>query len=285
MLARAAKTARRCRRGKLDDSLLWQRVAADEMPPDDPLEAEEKRAASRAGSRPAHRACRLKAATHPSGDHWAFVPLAQSPAVAAGASDDRARNDVDRFCWPSSKRRASAFNRRGRSGDAHSPRGVRPDWACRRRRKRSPRFRTIDSADAYERMVDRYLASPHYGERWGKFWLDAAGYADSNGYFNADSDRPLAYRYRDYVVRSVQRGQAVRPVRARAARRRRAGRVTQPGEATTRRSDLAARSDALPAQRPGRHRRKRRQRRGTAHRPLRGARIVLADRRRRRCWG
>src|SRR5437867_677431 len=58
------------------------------------------------------------------------------------------------------------------------------------------------TADAYERMVDRYLASPNYGEHWGKYWLDAAGYADSNGYFNADSDRPLAWRYRDYVVRS-----------------------------------------------------------------------------------
>jgi hypothetical protein len=58
------------------------------------------------------------------------------------------------------------------------------------------------SPGAYERMVDRYLASPHYGERWGKFWLDAAGYADSNGYFSADSDRPLAWRYRDYVVRA-----------------------------------------------------------------------------------
>ncbi|MFO0953847.1 MAG: DUF1549 domain-containing protein [Isosphaeraceae bacterium] len=37
--------------------------------------------------------------------------------------------------------------------------------------------------DAYERLVDRLLDSPDYGERWGKFWLDAAGYADSNGYF------------------------------------------------------------------------------------------------------
>src|SRR5262249_10745832 len=58
------------------------------------------------------------------------------------------------------------------------------------------------SVDAYERMVERCLASPRYGERWGKYWLDAAGYADSNGYFNADSDRPLAWRYRDYVIRS-----------------------------------------------------------------------------------
>ena len=58
---------------------------------------------------------------------------------------------------------------------------------------------------AYERMVEQYLNSPRYGERWGKHWLDAAGYADSNGYFNADTDRPLAYRYRDYVIRSLNR--------------------------------------------------------------------------------
>jgi hypothetical protein len=63
-------------------------------------------------------------------------------------------------------------------------------------------FLADGAPDAYDRMVERYLASPHYGERWGKYWLDAAGYADSNGYFNADSDRPLAWKYRDYVVRS-----------------------------------------------------------------------------------
>ena len=64
-------------------------------------------------------------------------------------------------------------------------------------------FLSDRSDAAYENMVERYLASPRYGERWGKHWLDAAGYADSNGYFNADTDRPLAYRYRDYVVRSI----------------------------------------------------------------------------------
>jgi hypothetical protein len=63
-------------------------------------------------------------------------------------------------------------------------------------------FLADKTANAYGKMVDRYLASPHYGQRWGKHWLDAAGYADSNGYFNADSDRPLAWKYRDYVVKS-----------------------------------------------------------------------------------
>ncbi len=55
---------------------------------------------------------------------------------------------------------------------------------------------------AFETLVERLLASPHYGERWGKYWLDASGYADSNGYFSADSDRPLAYRYRDTIIRA-----------------------------------------------------------------------------------
>jgi hypothetical protein len=63
-------------------------------------------------------------------------------------------------------------------------------------------FLADPTPDAFARMVDRYLAAPAYGERMGKLWLDAAGYADSNGYFNADSDRPLAWKYRDYVVRS-----------------------------------------------------------------------------------
>src|SRR5260370_24703399 len=63
----------------------------------------------------------------------------------------------------------------------------------------------VRAGDAYAMMGERFLASPHYGERWGKYWLDSAGYADSNGYFNADSDRPLAYRYRDWVVRTLNR--------------------------------------------------------------------------------
>jgi hypothetical protein len=62
--------------------------------------------------------------------------------------------------------------------------------------------------DAYELLVERLLESPHYGERWGQHWLDVAGYADSNGYFDADSDRPLAWKYRDYVIRAVNSDKA-----------------------------------------------------------------------------
>jgi hypothetical protein len=56
-----------------------------------------------------------------------------------------------------------------------------------------------DSPDAFNRVVDRLLASPAYGERWGRHWLDVARYADSNGY-EFDEVRPDAWRYRDYVI-------------------------------------------------------------------------------------
>ena len=57
------------------------------------------------------------------------------------------------------------------------------------------------SPDAYEKVVDRLLASPHYGERWARHWLDLARYAESEG-FKADETRPNAWRYRDYVIKA-----------------------------------------------------------------------------------
>ena len=62
-------------------------------------------------------------------------------------------------------------------------------------------FLADTSADAYEKVVDRLLASPRYGERWGRHWLDLARYADSDG-FKADHTRPNMWRYRDYVIRA-----------------------------------------------------------------------------------
>jgi hypothetical protein len=56
--------------------------------------------------------------------------------------------------------------------------------------------------DAYEKLIDRLLASPRYGERWGRHWLDVAGYADSEGKREQDLPRPHAWRYRDYVIRA-----------------------------------------------------------------------------------
>ena len=62
-------------------------------------------------------------------------------------------------------------------------------------------FLSDKSPNAWEKVVDRLLASPAYGERWGRHWLDVARYADSNG-FKADETRPNIWRYRDYVIKA-----------------------------------------------------------------------------------
>ena len=64
------------------------------------------------------------------------------------------------------------------------------------------RWRGSRDSDWYETMIDHLLASPHYGERWGRYWLDVAGYADSEGGVSADPVRQVAWKYRDYVIRA-----------------------------------------------------------------------------------
>src|SRR5205823_15111423 len=63
-------------------------------------------------------------------------------------------------------------------------------------------FLADESPDAYERLIDRLLASPHHGEHWARHWLDLVRYAESDGY-KQDAYRSEAWRYRDYVVRSL----------------------------------------------------------------------------------
>ena len=62
-----------------------------------------------------------------------------------------------------------------------------------------------DDSQWYPKMIDRLLASPHYGERWGRYWLDLAGYADSEGGVSADPVRQVAWKYRDYVIESFNK--------------------------------------------------------------------------------
>ena len=182
--------------GKLDQSLLWERVSAGEMPPDKPLSAVEKETL--------RKWIAAGAAGLSSGDggvHWAFRAFTGSAPPPVRHSK-RLRNTVDRYIQarleqeklsigPAADRR-TLIRRVSLDVTGLPP---TPDAV--------EQFLNDASANAYEKMVDRYLASPRFGERWGKHWLDAAGYADSNGYFSADTDRPHAWRYRDYVIRSL----------------------------------------------------------------------------------
>ena len=99
-------------------------------------------------------------------------------------------------------------------------------------------FLKDDSPKAYDKVVDRLLASPHYGERWGRHWLDAARYADSDG-FEKDKPRQV-WMYRDWVVNAFNRDLALRPVHHRADCRRPAA---QSDAGPTRRHRLPAQLD------------------------------------------
>jgi hypothetical protein len=136
--------------------------------------------------------------------HWAFQPLstAKPPAVKNTAWP---KNDLDRFVL-------AALEKNGR---APAPEA---DPATLIRRVTldltgllptpeevtafvSDMSDSSDQLDAYAALIDRLLQSPRYGERWGRHWLDLARYADTGGTHN-DLDRPHAWKYRDYVIRS-----------------------------------------------------------------------------------
>jgi hypothetical protein len=200
-VARGGESGKAIVPGEPEASLLWQRVASDEMPEDEPLPADEKDLLRRwiaAGSPGLPKNVPDK----PDGDeHWAFQKLRpRSPPDVRGATN--IRTPIDAFV---EDRLATVGLAIGPEADRNTLiRRVAFDLTGLPPTPTEIVAFLADATDtAYENMVERYLASPRYGERWGKYWLDAAGYADSNGYFNADTDRPLAYRYRDYVVRSI----------------------------------------------------------------------------------
>ncbi len=188
----------------LESSSLWMRVERGEMPPDQPLETAEREVLRQwilAGT-PGLPAARPGSEAD---DHWAFRPLVR-PKVPQG-SEAESKTAIDAFLETA---RLAAGVRSNSSAPAEklirrvsfAVTGLPPTL------EELNRFRGVadpnnDGPNNYSQMVEYYLASQQYGVRWAKVWLDAAGYADSNGYFNADSDRPLAYRYRDYVVRSL----------------------------------------------------------------------------------
>ena len=186
--------------GDVDESWLWQRLEADDMPPDEPLPEAEKDLIRRWITAGAPELPEL-ADRSPGADHWAYQPPLRRP-VPEIKNDSRARTDVDRFIIAALESKGLALS--PKADRATLIRRVSIDLTgLPPTAEEIAEFLSDPAADAYKRMVERYLNSPQYGVRWGKYWLDAVGYADSNGYFNADTDRPLAYKYRDYVVRSL----------------------------------------------------------------------------------
>jgi len=198
--------------GKPDDSLMIRRVQAGECPPSRRLvEANVKPVPPNslaklqqwiADGAPEESVVRDLAATAEDPlvkakdrEFWSFRPVApvRPPAVVEST---RVRNPVDAFLLEKLRERGLGFA-------AEAPRqalmrrvyfdliGLPPTP------EEVAAFLGDDAPDAYEKLIDRLLASPRYGERWGRYWLDVAGYADVEGKREQHLPRPFAYRYRD----------------------------------------------------------------------------------------
>lgn len=193
--------------GSLKDSLLWQSIESDRMPKGDTkLTAAEKDIIRRwieTGAKGDDKApvdTTDRQVTDEDRKFWSFQKPVRPP-VPKVKNQDRVRNPIDAFVL-------SALEKQGLSLSPDADRltllrrvtfdltGLPPTP------KETNAFLADKAEDAYEKVVDRLLASERYGERWARHWLDLAGYADSEGILDADYPRSAAWRYRDWVIRA-----------------------------------------------------------------------------------
>ncbi|MFM9963691.1 MAG: PSD1 and planctomycete cytochrome C domain-containing protein [Planctomycetaceae bacterium] len=197
---------------KPDESLLLQKIMADEMPPkeegrlDDKQKALLRRWVATGAKTVAEKETPINEAEQASrlSDQdrafWAFQAPKRPPIPKIENQKSKIENPLDLFLLAKLAEKGLTFN-----AEASKPvllrrvtfdlLGLPPTI------DELDEFLADESPDAYEKLVDRLLASPRFGERWGRQWLDIAGYADSDGYLAADRLRPEAWRYRDWVIR------------------------------------------------------------------------------------
>jgi hypothetical protein len=141
-------------------------------------------------------------AIEPDGDWWSLRPVVR-PALPHASDAERQHTPIDSFLLERLEREGLGYSTpadratliRRVTFDLH---GLPPTY------EDVQAFMRDTGADAYDRLVDRLLASPRYGERWGRHWLDVARFAESNG-FERDRIRPNFWPYRDYVIAAFNR--------------------------------------------------------------------------------
>lgn len=198
--------------GKPDESLLIQAVRYEsfEMPPDGKLPEESirlleewvRRGAPWPNAQAAPPSVVKKGFDDQDRAWWALQPLKNiSPPAADSQAKSWARNEIDLFV-------VAAMKKEGLTPAPEADRltlirrlsfdliGLPPT------QEQISEFLNDASPNAWENLVDRMLNSPQYGERWARHWLDVVRYADSDGY-RIDHYRPDSWRYRDYVIRSL----------------------------------------------------------------------------------
>lgn len=201
-------------RQQVDQSLLLQVVSYQseiKMPPNQPLAAADIQALKQwvadgihwpanAGLPTTRNAAERVSLDRQS--HWAFQPIAR-PAIPA--TQDRS--------WPATPLDSFILEGLEAVSLAPSPAAANAQWYRRAQFDLLGVPAEVDDLDAFldddrpdrfERTIDQQLASPRFGERWGRHWLDLARYADTKGYaFDKDRRYPFSYTYRDYVIRAL----------------------------------------------------------------------------------
>ena len=187
--------------GKPAESLLYKAVAREgdlQMPPGKKALAAEDVARIRSWIE-AGAPWEAGQAQGPESSWWAFRPLSKA-APPAVKKPDWARGPIDRFILAKLEEKGlhpvAAADKRTLIRRAYFDLHGLPPSA-----DEVEQFVADTSPDAYEKLIDRLLASPRYGERWGRHWLDVVRYADSGGY-ETDVYYANAWRYRDYVIDS-----------------------------------------------------------------------------------
>ena len=195
--------------GRPAESLLLRKIESGEMPPPrlvvdasvkpmEPDEVERLRQWIAAGAPEADPPPVRIAVAEKDRSFWAFrAPRAAAPPRVSGAP-----TPVDAFLLLDLRRAGLEFEPEADRATlirrvTYDLTGLPPTP------EEAAAFARDTAPGAYERLVDRLLASPRYGEKWARGWLDLAGYSDSEGIQDADPIRPDAYRYRDYVIRSL----------------------------------------------------------------------------------
>jgi hypothetical protein len=217
--------------GKPATSLLWERIGAGEMPPKHPLPQGEREtikawiaAGARWGTDPIDP-FRYTTATRAGYDWWSLSPIVRPEVPRIQEPRTKIQNPIDAFILakleakglapsppadPRALTRRLSFDliglppgpeevKRFIAGPPSLRPSVSPSAEDRARERQSDGGKT-----EYEALVNRLLDSPHYGERWARHWLDVAHFGESDGY-EYDKMRPNAWRYRDWVIDSLNR--------------------------------------------------------------------------------
>ena len=203
--------------GKPERSLLWKMIESDQMPQGGRLNASDKqlirtyieqgRFPTQTPEQEAEALKKEAAKITPQARNWWSFKVPAKPAVPTVATKDQALTTIDAFVL-------TELQKKGWKMEPEADRvtlirrayfnliGLPPTPA------QVKAFVEDRSPNAWEKVIDELLASQHFGEQWGRHWLDVAGYSDSRG-DAGDSDREVAWKYRDYVIHALNKNKPI----------------------------------------------------------------------------